>query len=237
MKTYKLGNKVTCVIRAFCAGKIGVEEIKWDKQPYTVLKDVAVDLSFSDITKTLNSRFPVLSNQLNNLTSVSIRNVLLTNKIINLLFDHKKEAWCSGYEEAVSDSEICEEAPKIWLSTQSNNGIYQVFVYDNEGHLESAFDEIQYPYAIEVKRPNSSYLVFYNYPGKLSYDLRRPENLYLTLDFEITGNIDDNTEKAWIHLDKCALKIDNGLSFMTNTNQATLQFDVIDEGNNYITIE
>ncbi len=53
---------------------------------------MAVDLSFSDITKTLNSRFPVLSSQLNNLTSVSIRNVLLTNKIINLLFDHKKEA-------------------------------------------------------------------------------------------------------------------------------------------------
>lgn len=71
-----------------------------------------------------------------------------------------------------------------------------MFVINAQGKLESAFDEITYPYSIEVKNPNSSYLVFYNYKGKQSFDLCRPNNLYLTLDLEIIGNIDDETQKA-----------------------------------------
>ena len=157
---------------------------------------MAVDLSFSAIESTLSSRFTEAYSQINDISEVSIRNVLLTNKIINLLFAPLEESWCSAHEQAISDSGETDGISRIWLSTQSDDAVYQVFVMDEDGQLESAFDSVEYPYSIEVKKPNSSYLIFYNYKGKRSFDLRRPNNLYLTLDLEIVGNIDDATEKA-----------------------------------------
>ena len=40
METYKLGNKVNCIFRAYHSGKIGDETIQYDNQPYTIVNDI-----------------------------------------------------------------------------------------------------------------------------------------------------------------------------------------------------
>ena len=40
MKTYKIGNKVKCIIRSYSSGYIGETRMEYDNQPYTVLQDI-----------------------------------------------------------------------------------------------------------------------------------------------------------------------------------------------------
>ena len=51
MSTYKIGNKVKGIIRAYSAGKLGNTNIAYDNQPYAILKDIDVSLTFEEQTK------------------------------------------------------------------------------------------------------------------------------------------------------------------------------------------
>ena len=61
MKTYKLGNKIKCIIRSFASGKIGSQEMQYGNQPYTVLKDVAASVTFESENRNPKSVFTELS--------------------------------------------------------------------------------------------------------------------------------------------------------------------------------
>ena len=54
MNTYKLGNKITCIIRAYSSGKIGDMVMDYNNQPYTIVKSVNANLSFVDIDVNAN---------------------------------------------------------------------------------------------------------------------------------------------------------------------------------------
>ena len=85
MKTYKLGNKTKCIIRSFSAGRIGEQEMQYDNQPYTVLKDVEASLTFTDKNISSKSTFVDLSYNIDNLQEINISNVELNDKILNLI--------------------------------------------------------------------------------------------------------------------------------------------------------
>lgn len=228
MKTYKLGNKTKCIIRSFSAGRIGEQEIKYDNQPYTVLKDVEASLTFVDKNISSKSTFVDLSYNIDSLQEINISNVELNDKILNLIFSKNEDKLCSTMINCVAENN------KIYITSPTNE-IYQVFIYDVDGNLEQAYGVLN-NMEVEVKR-NEDYLVFFTYVGEKSFKINRSESLYLTLDLILEGNADDEINTSFIHINKCALKVNKNMYFNRSLNAVDLKFIVIDDNESYITLE
>ena len=228
MKTYKLGNKTKCIIRSFSAGKIGEQEMKYDNQPYTVLKDVEASLTFVDKNISSKSTFVDLSYNIDSLQEINISNVELNDKILNLIFSKNEDKLCSTMINCVAENN------KIYITSPTDE-IYQVFIYDIDGNLEKAYGVLN-NMEVEVQR-NEDYLVFFTYVGEKSFKINRSESLYLTLDLILEGNADDEINTSFIHINKCALKVNKNMYFNRSLNAVDLKFIVIDDNESYITLE
>ena len=228
MKTYKLGNKTKCIIRSFSAGRIGEQEIKYDNQPYTVLKDIEASLTFIDKNISSKSTFVDLSYNIDSLQEINISNVELNDKILNLIFSKNEDKLCSTMINCVAENN------KIYITSPTDE-IYQVFIYDVDGNLEQAYGVLN-NMEVEVKR-NEDYLVFFTYVGEKSFKINRSESLYLTLDLILEGNADDEINTSFIHVNKCALKVNKNMYFNRSLNAVDLKFVVIDDNESYITLE
>ena len=228
MKTYKLGNKTKCIIRSFSAGRIGEQEIKYDNQPYTVLKDVEASLTFIDKNISSKSTFVDLSYNIDSLQEINISNVELNDKILNLIFSKNEDKLCSTMINCIAENN------KIYITSPTDE-IYQVFIYDVDGNLEQAYGVLN-NMEVEVKR-NEDYLVFFTYVGEKSFKINRSESLYLTLDLILEGNADDEINTSFIHVNKCALKVNKNMYFNRSLNAVDLKFVVIDDNESYITLE
>ena len=228
MKTYKLGNKTKCIIRSFSAGRIGEQEIRYDNQPYTVLKDVEASLTFIDKNISSKSTFVDLSYNIDSLQEINISNVELNDKILNLIFSKNEDKLCSTMINCVAENN------KIYITSPTDE-IYQVFIYDVDGNLEKAYGVLN-NMEVEVNR-NEDYLVFFTYAGEKSFKINRSESLYLTLDLILEGNADDEINTSFIHINKCALKVNKNMYFNRSLNAVDLKFVVIDDNESYITLE
>lgn len=228
MKTYKLGNKTKCIIRSFSAGRIGEQEIKYDNQPYTVLKDIEASLTFIDKNISSKSTFVDLSYNIDSLQEINISNVELNDKILNLIFSKNEDKLCSTMINCVAENN------KIYITSPTDE-IYQVFIYDVDGNLEQAYGVLN-NMEVEVKR-NEDYLVFFTYVGEKSFKINRSESLYLTLDLILEGNADDEINTSFIHINKCALKVNKNMYFNRSLNAVDLKFVVVDDNESYITLE
>lgn len=229
MKTYKIGNKVKAIIRAYNAGNFAGATMQYDNEPYTIVSGVSATLSFSENDKLVKKA----ENQLlyfnhGTLSQVVLNDVLLSEKILKLIYKQNTEApLCTTSENFISSDN------KIYLT---KTPIYQVFIYNNEGELEKAYGSYEESY-IEVANNNSSYLVVYSFAGESSFFLNKPENFYCTVDLEIDGNQNDETTKMYIHLDKCGIKVDNFMRFDQTSNAVNLTLVTTDTSANYITVE
>lgn len=228
MKTYKLGNKIKCIIRSFSAGKIGEQEMKYDNQPYTVLKDVEASLTFVDKNISSKTTFVDLSYNIDSLQEINISNVELNDKILNLIFSKNEDKLCSTMINCVAENN------KIYITSPTDE-IYQVFIYDVDGNLEQAYGVLN-NMEVAVQR-NEDYLVFFTYVGEKSFKINRSESLYLTLDLILEGNADDEINTSFIHINKCALKVNKNMYFNRSLNAVDLKFVVIDDNESYITLE
>ena len=228
MKTYKLGNKTKCIIRSFSAGKIGEQEMKYDNQPYTVLKDVEASLTFVDKNISSKTTFVDLSYNIDSLQEINISNVELNDKILNLIFSKNEDKLCSTMINCVAENN------KIYITSPTDE-IYQVFIYDVDGNLEKAYGVLN-NMEVAVQR-NEDYLVFFTYVGEKSFKINRSESLYLTLDLILEGNADDEINTSFIHINKCALKVNKNMYFNRSLNAIDLKFVVIDDNESYITLE
>ena len=228
MKTYKLGNKTKCIIRSFSAGKIGEQEMKYDNQPYTVLKDVEASLTFVDKNISSKTTFVDLSYNIDSLQEINISNVELNDKILNLIFSKNEDKLCSTMINCVAENN------KIYITSPTDE-IYQVFIYDVDGNLEQAYGVLN-NMEVAVQR-NEDYLVFFTYVGEKSFKINRSESLYLTLDLILEGNADDEINTSFIHINKCALKVNKNMYFNRSLNAVDLKFVVIDDNESYITLE
>ena len=228
MKTYKLGNKTKCIIRSFSAGRIGEQEMQYDNQPYTVLKDVEASLTFVDKNISSKTTFVDLSYNIDSLQEINISNVELNDKILNLIFSKNEDKLCSTMINCVAENN------KIYITSPTDE-IYQVFIYDVDGNLEQAYGVLN-NMEVEVQR-NEDYLVFFTYVGEKSFKINRSESLYLTLDLILEGNADDEINTSFIHINKCALKVNKNMYFNRSLNAVDLKFVVIDDNESYITLE
>lgn len=230
METYKLGNKINCIIRAYSTGNIGSTLIEYDNQPYSILKDVGATINFTDRDRHSSQGVRnLLAYNVSEIDSLNISNVLLTDKILNLLFNNSEEKLCTVTKDVVSTSD-----GKIYL-TAPRDDIYQIFIFNEDG-LEFALDKHNITEPILVNNIDSSYLVIFSYVGNKAVSFSSPRNLYLTLDLELTGNINDETNKMWIHLDQCAVSANKTLYFNQDINTVDLDFKVLSTDNNYIVL-
>ena len=228
MKTYKLGNKIKCIIRSFAAGKIGEQDMEYGNQPYTILKDVEASLTFKDHLVQGKNVFTELAYTEDNLQEITISNVEINDKILNLIFSKNEEKLCSTVENCMAENK------KIYISAPTDK-IYQVFIYDVDGKLEKAFGSLN-TFEIDVER-NEDYIVFYSYEGSNSFKFNRQMSQYLTLDLILEGNADDELNTSFIHINKCALQINKNMYFNRSLNAVDLKFVVINDNNSYITLE
>lgn len=233
MEAYKIGNKVNGIIRSYCAGLLGNTEMKYANQPYTVLKGVSAEISFKDVTSEaqhLRQRDLHFNHQM--LDSVTISDVELTDKILNLIFSKSETKLAHVIENYMTN-----DNGEVFLNIM--DPIYQVFIYDVDGNLEQAYGTWDANEPLVLNKANSDYLIAYSYEKEFALSLTKNKNFYLTLDLEIVGNQDDSTQHMWIHIDKCGLEIDNRLYFNQRSNAVDLTFKVIadKDAENYITLK
>lgn len=232
MKTYKLGNKAKCIIRSYCAGKLGAEDMQYGNQPYTVIEDVEATVYFNDQDARSTTSKNILSFNASSVSRVVLQNVVLTEKILNLLF--------KSYEDGLNNTTKYLRSDENKKLHFPSNPVYQVFVYDDQGLAKASgvvstdrSDEA----ILEVKQANYEYLTFFSYIPKNSLSLNENHNhTYITLDLELQGNEDDETKNAWMHFERCSIEADKTLFFKQSINSIGLSFTVLD-GENYITFE
>ena len=239
MRTYKLGNKIDCIIRSFSPIQIGDDELIFSNQPYTILRDVETNLIFKTSESDSKTRFSQLHFSVDSLDEITISDVELNNKILNLIFSKNKEKFTSSVVN-------CDVEDNKFYLPASNSQIFQVFIYDVFSNLIAAtsewndaeinLEEFEYQHLPE-ERYNGNCLVFYSTLGEIGYNINRTENIYLTLDFIISGSEDDELNTSYIHINKCSLSVDKNMYFNNTVNAVDLKFKVIDDGNSYITLK
>ena len=237
MKTYKLGNRAKCIIRAYTAGQYGDTFLKYDNQPYTVLKDINATLNFSTYEKKSTNApgMNVLGYNVDFIDNIYIGNIKLTDKILKLIYCKSEDKLCS-----VSENYNTDDVGKIYF-TANYGHIYQVFVYNSNGGLEKAFGEydlVENNYSMTLDQSNSSYLICYSYISP-ALNLNRLNNYYITLDFEFTGNQDNDSSTYWLHIGKCMIAPNKTLILDDNTNNISLVCNVINDnpGQNYLIVQ
>lgn len=231
MNVYKIGNKVTGIIRAYSSGDIGSIHMNYDNEPYTIVKSVEANLVFADLNTTITNSFNQLYYNNSKLSQIKISDILLNDKILNLIFSKSETKLVTKAENYLSD-----DNKLIYLRTTAKT-VYQVFIYNDQGQLEKAIGTHNSLTPIEVQEANKDYLICYQYNGAKAFSFDRPANNYFTLDLIITGNEEDSAAKMTIHIDKCGLKIDKNMYFNQRSNTVDLTFTVINDSENYITIE
>ena len=230
MKTYKIGNKISGIIRAYAPCKIGEYTLTYSNEPYTIFKGTDATLTFRDIAS--ESTSGRLDSYYNNskIYEVTISDVLITKKILNLIFNENEEKLCS-----VSENHTADDEGKIFLDTTEDT-IYQVFIYNHAGELVTAYGTLQSS-VIENLTAGENYLVVYSFIGDVAYNFNSNENLYLTLELKADGNENDETSTCYMRFEKCGMRINRQLIFNKNMNAVDLTFRIIDNPNseNYIT--
>jgi hypothetical protein len=189
MKTYKIGNKVKCIIRSYTSGYIGETRMEYDNQPYTVLQNIEASMSFKNIRKDSSDDLRQMSFNVESISEIRLSNISLTSQILNLIFLKNEDKLCNTCENYDSNTNKI-----IYLHFPADE-VYQMFVYDDEGNLEAAYGTYSGD-TLEVEKAETNYLIFYSYTGEKGYSLNKQNNFYVTLDLEVIGNTDDNTTKT-----------------------------------------
>ena len=131
MNIYKIGNKVSCIIRFYSSpaeeNRYGITE---DKQPYTIINTANATLSFEDRNANSKNNFNQLSYNNSKLSTISFSDIPLNDRIIKLIFsEDEEEKYFSIAENYSSDEE-----GSIYLNSPTDS-IYNVYIYDNTQSL------------------------------------------------------------------------------------------------------
>lgn len=233
MTTYKIGNQVDCVIRACNSTPIGEYKISYDHEPYTIIQGENGIISFSSNNTNFDSKERNGGYATENIDSFSLYNVILTDKILNLIYC-KKEGFSITFHEKVTSG----EDKKIFFSNGFGKIKKLVFVYysDNDAaELENAYSTVDDDY-IEVEHENACYNIVYEVITDSIYSLDKRNNIYVSLDISTVSNENDNTSRTWLHIDKALVKVNKTLYFNNNANAVDLTFLVINDNTtiNYI---
>ena len=238
METYKIGNKVKCIVRSLVPCTIGTTEMKYGNQPYTILNDIDASLHFTTAGSAARvQRTAQLAYSMDNVSGVKLSNVTLNKRILDLIFDIKPQEEVLCNSSVNMDVEPGEPLELSYLVNQ-HGAIYQVFIYNADAELVAAQGSIDKSnFTIDVGPDGGNFLVFYSHEGQMGYALERTGGVYLSLDLEVDGNESDDLNTYYIHLHRCSLSVSKNLYFHGGINNIDLDFAVIPSEEDYITIK
>jgi hypothetical protein len=251
METFKFGNKVKCIIRFHdCSKSIGGITPQFDEQPYTVLNNLSVTVNFKSNSKNITSKESayLMSNQVDEIGEIQLRNCLLTDKLIYLLFGMKESVGNFTAQCQVT----ADEEGNLYLPTTKT--VCRAFVYDNNGDFYAAyslegreknnpvlrgsnldftdgqiltkdnciFSEI----AARGFIANQDYMVFYEYPGQFTFSIDSQYSSVMTFDLISDGNLEDSTKSFCLHIAKATVSANKTFYFTkdgSNTIDLTLK--------------
>lgn len=209
MSTYKIGNSITAVIRAYASTTIGNTEIEYDNQPYTIVTTDSATITFDDNSTVVSSRFNEFHHTAQQVTEVKVSDTRLTDRIMNLLFPSEEVELITKIEHhttyMVGDNEF-------YLTTTQPE-VYQLFAYRPDQKMVYAagtFDTSQSllirPYDLlddnqDLDTRSGDILVCYQESSTKTYNLKNRENCYFTLDLITTLTENNTTKQATIHLE------------------------------------
>ena len=133
MSTYKIGNSITAVIRAYASTTIGNTEIKYDNQPYTIVTTDNAAITFDDNSTVVSSRFNEFHHTAQQVTEVKVSDTRLTDRIMNLLFPSEEIELITKIEHHT----ISSSGGSVYLTTTQPT-VYQMFVYGPDQSLLTA---------------------------------------------------------------------------------------------------
>ena len=251
METFKFGNKVKCIIRFHdCSKSIGGITPQYDEQPYTVLNNLSVTVSFKNNSKNSTSKESayLMSTQVDEIGEVQLRNCLLTDKLIYLLF---------GTREApgnfVAQCQVtADDDGSLYLPTTKT--VCRAFVYDSNGDLYAVYslegkEKYDESYTstnldfsdgqvltkdncifssdlVENFVANEDYMVFYEYPGNFTFSLDSQYSSVMSFDLISDGNLEDSTKSFCLHIAKATISANKTFRFSKdepNTIDLTLK--------------
>ena len=129
MEQVKIGNKIkNLIIRLASDLPIeGMDPIT-PNEPYTVLHDIQASFVFEERIRTQKAQFSVLSYNNSKLGSVTLFNVPLTEKVMNLLFERDHLLSATMVEDTYAD-----ECGHIFLNrVSSKDFVYNLFLHDED---------------------------------------------------------------------------------------------------------
>lgn len=254
METFKFGNKVKCIIRFHnCSKSIGGITPQYDEQPYTVLNNLSVTVNFKSNSKNSTSKESayLTSTQVDEIGEVQLRNCLLTDKLIYLLFGTREAAGNFTAQCQVT----ADEDGSLYLPTTKT--VCRAFVYDSNGDLYAVYslegkekndgstpgyDTTKLDFSdgqvltkdncifssdlVENFAANRDYMVFYEYPGNFTFSLDSQYSSVMTVDLISDGNLEDSTKSFCLHIAKATISANKTFRFSKdepNTIDLTLK--------------
>lgn len=240
MTTHKIGNQVTCVIRAYDSTPIGDYKVSYNNEPYTIIKGENASATFASEDKDMMGRDRNGAYVIEKIDSITLYNVTLTDKILNLIYLKNKEVSITFTEELLSS-----EDKKLFLSKGLGKQKKLVFIFNADDSskapiLEKAIETLEADEdVIEVDNANAYYFVVYEVITNKGYSLDTRKNMYVVLDLMTVSNTDDTTSNTWLHIDKAVVKVNKNMYFNTKANAVDLTFSVVRDSKteNYLVSE
>lgn len=262
METYKFGNKVKCIIRFHnCSQTIGGITPQFDDQPYTVLNDISAEVSFKQNTtnSTNKEKGYLLSTDVSEISEIKLKNCLLTDKMIALIF---------GEEESQNFISQCQvTSDNGWLYLPTTKRILRAFVYNSAGEFIAAYganstvpkvaripqgglfglcrDNCHFPGRIHQFNDGEDYKVFFEFEGDFTFSLDSYYTPVMSFDLISEGNLENSTKSFCLHIAKAAISPDKTFRFSdeeSNTIDLTLKviqplpYEKEDGKINYLTV-
>lgn len=197
-------------------------------EPYTVFKDVSVELQYDSYT---TNGAGGISNKTNlsirqgQPTKIALFGCPLTDKVCNLIFTQEKE---TTYTETCHKTLVCLEDGKLHLTTSN---IQSMFVYDDEYNKVGVFaaSDIAEQCVTGNFVAGRRYLVFQTLvkTGKI-YKFDMPIYPYFSLEIIGKGNTDKKTSGVYLNFDAVSLVSTPALDIISGGMlNAPLVFDII----------
>ena len=225
MTTHKIGNQINCVIRAYSCNPIGTYQPQYDGEPYTIIQGENGLINFDTQATNMEGVDVVGSYSTEKIKTLSIYNVTLTDKILNLIYS-KNEGFSVTYHEKLFST----EDKKIYLTKGLGKTKKMVFIYyspDKQAPvLEQALSTAEGD-ELEVNHAEGWYNVVYEVISNHLYSLDTRKNVCVSLDITSVSNEDDNTTETHIHIDKAVVQVNKTLYFNSKANAVDLTFIVI----------
>ena len=180
-------------------------------EPYTVLRDVQVNLLYEQTSSDIAAKKPVSSSQRAYPYQIAITNIQLTQKVCNLILTKQED---DKYIKTVNDKVVAESG-NLFLSNEPVNT--NIFVYDSSFAAilieETAANILTGSSLVE----GEEYLVFYDIEDSGDkYKLEIPHYPYFTFEINGKGNNSGVTSNIYMKFPAVSIITVPNFNILTN---------------------